>query len=37
MSKNKHIPEWKSKGFNSRKEYDEWHNEMLEDIRHGYC
>lgn len=37
MDKGKHIPEWKRKGFNSRREYDEWRNEMLEDIRHGYC
>ena len=36
VKKNK-IPYWKQKGFNSKKEYNEWHNEMLDDIRHGYC
>lgn len=34
---NKKIPYWKEKGFNSKKEYDEWYNEIMDDIRHGYC
>lgn len=31
------TPYWKQKGFNSKKEYNEWYNEILDDIRHGYC
>lgn len=37
IKKNKKLPYWKEKGFNSKKEYDEWYNEILDDIRHGYC
>ena len=31
------LPEWKRKGFASRREYEEWRNDMLEDVRYGYC
>ena len=29
-------PVWKKAGFKSQREYDEWYNDALEDIRHGY-
>ena len=35
VKKNK-VPYWKEKGFNSKKEYDEWYDEIMDDIRHGY-
>ena len=34
-TKNLPIPDWKKKGFKSQREFDEWLNEMYEDIRHG--
>ena len=35
-NKVKKEPEWKKEGFKSRSEFDEWYNEVLDDIRHGY-
>ena len=29
-------PMWKKAGFKSQRDYDEWYNEALDDIRHGY-
>ena len=32
----KEEPQWKKAGFKSQRDYDEWYNEALDDIRHGY-
>ena len=29
-------PMWKKAGFKFQRDYDEWYNEALDDIRHGY-
>ena len=40
MIDNKMIPEnektWKELGYKSKKEYDEYLNDIYEDLRHGY-
>lgn len=37
MKETNKTQEWAELGFRSRRAYEEWKNELAEDIQHGYC